>query len=53
MKKMKLKTTILQTTCLLALLGVMGCATDQKTASNPVTPEEAVFGHRAVAKSAL
>jgi hypothetical protein len=45
---MKLETTILQTSCLLALLGVMGCATDQKTASNPVTPAEA----RAIAKEA-
>jgi hypothetical protein len=45
---MELKPTILQTTCLLALLGVMGCATDQKATSNAVTPEEA----RAIAKEA-
>jgi hypothetical protein len=45
---MKLKPTILQTTCLLALLGVMGCPTDKAAASNHVTPEEA----RVIAKDA-
>jgi hypothetical protein len=44
---MKLKPTILIAACLLAILVVMGCATD-KAGSNHVTPAEA----RAIAKEA-
>lgn len=44
---MRLKPTILETTWLLALLGVMECAAD-KARSNNVTPEEA----HAIAKEA-